>query len=123
MDLKCTNVCLFVSIAGLVSDLPPGKTVLERKPGRGERVVLPFAHSPSSKEKPVQAQGDPVAALLSPSPPQPELSVGTLFPGTGRFQGPAMPKFALVKQDFLFCLEASPWASPWEDLCPSPSDS
>lgn len=74
MDLKCTNVCLFVSIAGLVSDLPPGKTVLERKPGRGERVVLPFAHSPSSKEKPVQAQGDPVAALLSPSPPQSELS-------------------------------------------------
>lgn len=42
MDLKCTNVCLFVSIAGLVSDLPPGKTVLERKPGRERGLSCPL---------------------------------------------------------------------------------
>lgn len=82
MDLKCTNVCLFVSIAGLVSDLSPGKTVLERKPGRGERVVLPFAHSPSRKS--LFKFKVTVAALPSPSPPQSELSVDTLFLGTGR---------------------------------------
>lgn len=40
----------------------------------GERVVLSFAHSRSSKEKPVQAPGDPAGALLSPSP----LSLGGL---------------------------------------------
>lgn len=62
----------------------PWKDCAREETWAGERVVLPFADSPSSKEKPVQAQGDPVAALLSPSPPQSELSVDTLFPGTGR---------------------------------------